>query len=238
MADVAKYSRCGTELSPDAAQPAVHSNSARERAFSLIELLVVIAIIGILAALLLPLLNRSKAKARNLACVSQLRQLGIATRLYAEDNDSRLPTAERLPSLPLSLDKTLPRICDLLGPHVGGLATTNGMSVFKCPSDNEEFFEVEGSSYMWNAQLNGSRIDSAQRFGIGITSITTATNSAVRTHTNITWSAESTPLLFDYDDFHPRPPRSGKNGVFMDEHVAPLEIITSRVTETSLTVKN
>jgi prepilin-type N-terminal cleavage/methylation domain-containing protein len=238
MADEAKYSKCGTELSPNAARPAFHSKAARERAFSLIELLVVIAIIGILAALLLPLLNRSKAKARNLACVSQLRQLGVAARLYAEDNDSRLPTAERLPSLPLSLYQTLPRICDLLGPHVGGLATTNGMTVFKCPSDNEQFFEVEGSSYMWNSELNGSRIDSGQRFGIGITSITSATNSALRTRTNVTWSAQSTPLLFDYDDFHPRPPRSGKNVVYIDDHVAPLEIITSRVTETSLTVKN
>jgi prepilin-type N-terminal cleavage/methylation domain-containing protein len=229
MADEAKYSRCGTELSPNAAQPAVHSKAARGRAFSLIELLVVIAIIGILTALLLPLLNRSKAKARNLTCVSQLRQLGIATRLYAEDNNSRLPTAERLPSLPLSLYQTLPRICDLLGTHVGGFANSNGVTVFKCPGDNEEFFEVEGSSYMWNSELNGSRIDSGQRFGIGMTSITIATNSAIRTRTNITWSAESTPLLFDYDDFHPRPPRSGKNGVFMDDHVAPLEIITSRV---------
>jgi hypothetical protein len=140
-----------------------------------------------------------------------------------------LPTAERLPSLPLSLYQTLPRICDLLGTHVGGFANSNGVTVFKCPGDNEEFFEVEGSSYMWNSELNGSRIDSGQRFGIGMTSITIATNSAIRTRTNITWSAESTPLLFDYDDFHPRPPRSGKNGVFMDDHVAPLEIITSRV---------
>ena len=202
-----------------------HSEAAREKAFSLVELLVVIAIIGVLTALLLPLLNRSKAKARNLACVSQLRQLGIATRLYSEDNDSHLPKAERLPSMPIFFDRTLPRICDVLGDYVGGFAKTNGVTVFKCPCDKEEFFEVEGSSYMWNAQLNGTRIDSGQRFGIGSMSITIATNSAVRTGTNITWSAESTPMLVDYDDFHPRPPRSGKNVVFMDDHVAPLEII-------------
>jgi prepilin-type N-terminal cleavage/methylation domain-containing protein/prepilin-type processing-associated H-X9-DG protein len=204
-------------------RPAFHSNSARERAFTLIELLVLIAIIGVLAALLLPLLNRSKSKARNLACVSQLRQLGVATRLYAEDNDSRLPTAERLPSLPVSLYQTLPRICDVLGRYVGGTANTNGVTVFKCPRDNEEFFEVEGSSYMWNAGVNGSRIDFGQK--VGIMGIIGTTNSTERISTNITWSAESTPLLLDYDDFHPRPPRSGKNVVFMDGHVAPLEII-------------
>jgi prepilin-type N-terminal cleavage/methylation domain-containing protein len=204
-------------------RPAFHFTAARERAFTLIELLVVIAIIGVLAALLLPLLNRSKAKARNLVCVNQLRQLGVATRLYAEDNDSHLPTAERLPSLPLSLYQTLPRICDVLGPYVGGTANTNGVTVFKCPSDNEEFFAVEGSSYMWNAGVNGSRIDLGQN--VSVTGIIATTNFTVRISTNIAWSAESTPLLFDYDDFHPRAPRTGKNVVFMDDHVAPLEII-------------
>jgi len=37
---------------------------------------------------------------------------------------------------------------------------------------------------------------------------------------------ETTPLLLDYEDFHPRPPRSGKNVVFMDGHVASLDALT------------
>ena len=65
----------------------------RQSAFTLIELLVVIAVIGVLAGLLMPALAGAKRKAQSVRCVSNLRQIGIAVRLHADDQGGRLPRA-------------------------------------------------------------------------------------------------------------------------------------------------
>jgi prepilin-type N-terminal cleavage/methylation domain-containing protein len=73
------------------------SSATRRRGFTLLELLVVIAVIAILAALLLPALASAKAAGERAACLSNLRQIGLAVQSYADESNGLIPYGPKAP---------------------------------------------------------------------------------------------------------------------------------------------
>jgi prepilin-type processing-associated H-X9-DG protein/prepilin-type N-terminal cleavage/methylation domain-containing protein len=71
-----------------------HTASKAPGSFTLLELLVVIAIVSLLAAMVVPALGRAKEVARGFQCLNQMRQIGIAVRLYADGRNDELPRSQ------------------------------------------------------------------------------------------------------------------------------------------------
>jgi prepilin-type N-terminal cleavage/methylation domain-containing protein/prepilin-type processing-associated H-X9-DG protein len=99
----------------------------KHRGFTLIELLVVIAIIAILAAILFPVFARAREKARQSSCQSNLKQIGIAALMYAQDYDETMVTAWRMSN---NQDGTT--WGDMLMPYVKNL------QLLDCPSSGRK----------------------------------------------------------------------------------------------------
>jgi prepilin-type N-terminal cleavage/methylation domain-containing protein/prepilin-type processing-associated H-X9-DG protein len=126
-----------------------------KRAFTLIELLVVIAIIAILAAILFPVFAQAKAAAKKTACLSNLKQLGVAFMLYQGDADDAFPntgdpmlwTGQRF-RWPL-----MPYLAIAQQQKAGAYTSTNGMSpLLYCPMDDSKN-AFDGTSYAYSAAL-------------------------------------------------------------------------------------
>ena len=206
----------GAELTSEVSNtPDCYSLSLGERvrvsldpilAFTLIELLVVIAIIGLLAALLMPALGRTKEAGRSAACLSNLHQIGVALQLYVQDNNNRLPIMrDRLAGT------NQPATNALSGPDMVLRDQLGNTNVLRCPSDRQQLFEETGSSYAWNSLLNGQRDDNLNVFGLR-------------------FDSHAIPLMYDKEGFHAtRGPSKAVNYLYADGHIKNLLTIEGAI---------
>ncbi len=100
------------------------TNRSRSHAFTLIELLVAIAIVGVLTTLLFTVGGLAREKGKSLTCLSNLRQMGVALRLYESDHKGRLPSSSHLRAADGSSLSWINTLVPYLGPDFLG----------RCPS--------------------------------------------------------------------------------------------------------
>lgn len=184
-------------VAQDDSHPQRVSARRNARAFTLIELLVVIAIIGILASMLLPALGRAREKGRQAVCISNLRQITIAIRLYTDDNNGYMPT----PSYGTGVDDS----GDPIGPWPKLLAkymprrTPIGVNpppnrVFTCPSAGSDSFPgYQNNAINLTYSCTGAMLGPKE----GTVCCSSLTASQPRTESSIAGNPTETPLVVE-----------------------------------------
>src|SRR5580658_1036056 len=128
----------------------------KRRAFTLVELLVVIAIIAILAALLLPVLSRSKVTAQGAQCLDNHRQLVLGWTMYCHDNNDRIPVLEKWVAGNMTDPADAADTSMLVNPQISALARyVTAAGVYKCPSDKTTLVRSVSMNNRMNPTLPG-----------------------------------------------------------------------------------
>jgi len=142
--------------------------------FTLTEMLVVLAIIGTLAGVAYPISRSMVGKARETACLTNLRSLGVGLQGYLQEHNNTMP--ELVQGRATKSDEQ-PVLETVLLPYL------ESAEAFHCPADQKEFPKT-GSSYFWNATQSGLNVSKLAIFGIKD-------------------RPDKVPLIYDKEAWHP-----------------------------------
>lgn len=167
--------------SPRRHAPALGFRDSRAAGFTLVEMLVVIAILSLLAGILFPILATARGKAREIACLSNVRHAGLAISMYAQDYDGYYPVAvdpadrdtpqiwNSRPDFKAQIP-SLPWLHEVLQPYI------KSRDMFHCPADSgiviEDFTGLElgclptcfgkyGTSYLYRTEIAARHLSEA-----------------------------------------------------------------------------
>jgi prepilin-type N-terminal cleavage/methylation domain-containing protein/prepilin-type processing-associated H-X9-DG protein len=207
----------------------------KARAFTLIELLVVIAIIGILAAMLLPALNKAREKANAVSCLNNMRQWGFAIGMYADDWNDYMPY-EGDTSKPIDTGFNLGAWFNILSPYIGakGLAALYDSTPPQIPLPGVKSIYICPSVHAPSSNYTGAPSVSNPYFAYAMNRVLTGGAGAVykrsiadkASDTIFLSESENNTFSFTSGEFlgttaaTPVPPRhtGGMNFVFLDGH--------------------
>jgi prepilin-type N-terminal cleavage/methylation domain-containing protein/prepilin-type processing-associated H-X9-DG protein len=193
------------------------------QAFTLVELLVVISVIGLLMAILVPVIGKTRGTANRTYCKANLRQIGVAFRSYLDDNRDIFPLCCSFPWLTTDANDPMyaPPITKVLGPLL------KESKVFICKSDtvNKYYLKVGNTSYSYNGRPHMPPMPDCD-FINGLGGKTIRESCEAKNGVK----EKNIAVMNDFDDYHPISGRAndprhviGINYLYADWHVADIK---------------